>query len=504
VRIHFAGVDQISSDTNSPGFTNEFACTEARVLENQTLEKLSRAPGGWFKSKIPAGAVDGSAQLRPLLDDFIKSEWVLEMRGATDSPEYALAIHLDDARARFWGTNLQNLLESWTKISVQNLSNGWELKKDLPPNLFRFVRAGDWVVIGCGQDELPLADEWIQSGMASSHEAGWLSVLVDWHRLGQVFPALAGFDFPLTSMQARGINGNILLNGKFELSQPLPPLENWQVPTNLVHQPLSSFTAARGFGPWLQNQSWGGLFGLLPGLDQLYSWTLASGPMQAYTAFPVSNATNALARIDQNLTAETNWQKHLLINFQKIVTTNRISWQGFPFINPEIQALRKTNGDFLLADVFPMPPFGRMAPTNLYGAFERDNVVFYHWEITATRLGALPELTQFFLLLTKHRQFEENSAAGRWLNRIGPTLGNNVTEVVQTGPAELTFTRTGAAGLTGAELMALANWLEAPNFPGCDLSPPPRPRLHHGHEKTLSAPVPATSGPPAAMPPNPH
>ena len=503
LRIHFAGADQISSNTNSLAFTNEFASTEAHALESQTLDKLSRAPGVWFKSKLPAGAGDGSAQLRPLLDDFLKSEWVFEMRGRTDSPEYALAIRLDDAGARLWETNLQNLLESWTKITVQNISNGWELKKDLPPNLLRFDRTNGWVIIGCGQNELPLADEWVQSGMTSSHEPGWLSVLVDWQRLGQVFPALAKFDFPATSMQAIGMNGNFLVNGKFELSQPLPALDQWQIPTNLIHQPLSSFTAARGFGPWLQNQSWARLFGLSPEPNQLYSWTLASGPMEGYTAFPVPNATNELTQIDQNLTANTNWQKHFLITFQKTVTTNRISWQGFPFISPEIRALQEANGDFLLMDVFPIPPFGRPVPSELYEAFRRDKVVFYHWEITAPRLKALPELTQFALVLTKHRQFEMNSAAGRWLSAIGPTLGNSVTEAEQTGPSELTFTRTAPAGLTAVELIALANWLEAPNFPGCDLSLPSHARPH-GHVKTLSAPVPVPAGVAAPMPPKPH
>src|SRR5258708_7363867 len=88
-RIHFLGGDKISTDTNSVAFTNEFCSAEARALENQTLDKLSRTPFAWFKSKMPAGAGDGTAQLRPLLDDLLKSEWIFEIRdGANDSPEY--------------------------------------------------------------------------------------------------------------------------------------------------------------------------------------------------------------------------------------------------------------------------------------------------------------------------------------------------------------------------------------------------------------------------------
>ena len=87
-RIHFAGAEKISSDTNSAAFTNEFCSAEAKALENQTLDKLSHFPSNWLKEKIATGAGDGAAQWRPLLDDLLKSEWIFEMRDATSgSPE---------------------------------------------------------------------------------------------------------------------------------------------------------------------------------------------------------------------------------------------------------------------------------------------------------------------------------------------------------------------------------------------------------------------------------
>ena len=111
-RIHFLGGDMIGADPAHSAFTNEFCSAEARVLESQTLDKLSRAPGGWFKSKLAPGAGDGAAQLRPLLDDLLKSEWIFEMRDATNgSPEYALAIRLNPDRAQVWSTNLAALLQ---------------------------------------------------------------------------------------------------------------------------------------------------------------------------------------------------------------------------------------------------------------------------------------------------------------------------------------------------------------------------------------------------------
>lgn len=489
--IHFAGPPDISKDTNFADVKNIFCSTQAVALESQTLDKLALTPGVWLKDKLPTGAADGSAQLRPLLDDFLKSEWFFEVRDGAASPDYALAIRLDDKRAQLWQTNLRALMESWTKISATNIPGGWELKKDLPPNLLRVVRAGDWLVIGCGQDELPLADEWAQGNLPQNN-GSWLSADLDWPLLAQHFPALAKFDFPKIQMRVAGTNHTLLVTGKLNLSEPLPALGAWAVPTNIIHQPLTSFTAARGFETWLTNQSWGSRFILSPEPNQLFVWSLAGMPLQTFIAVPVTSATNALAQLGQNFNADTNWQPHLMSPFGLSITNNRISLPGVPFIAPEILALHERTGDILFGDAFPNPPFGKLPPSEIFAPLSQDNLVFYHWENSPARLTALPQLTQLALLLTRHRQLGQNSAAFQWLNSITPKLGASVTTVTQTGPAELTFSRTANSGLTAVELIALANWLEAPNFPGCDLSlSSSKFRLLHKPMKKLGAPAPA-------------
>ena len=105
------------------------------------------------------------------------------------------------------------------------------------------------------------------------------------------------------------------------------------------------------------------------------------------------------------------------------------------------------------------------------------NLVYYHWEATTGRLKELPQLSQLLLVLSRHEQVNAESAAGKWLDRIEPALGNAVTEVTQTAPNELAFKRTAPGGLTAIELIAFADWLEAPQFPAFDLRlPPPRVR----------------------------
>jgi hypothetical protein len=502
-RVHFAGAEQISADTNAVAFTNLWCSPEAQALREQTLNKLSRAPYNWLKQKMSANLDDGAGQLRPLLDDLLDAEWFLQIRDATNgSPEFALAIRLNAGRAQLWQTNLGNVLEAWTVMSMEKIQNGWELKKHLPPNLIRFVRVGDWVVFGLGQDKLPLNDELVRRVLAEKRPApaeknNWLTADLDWPRLARWLPSLSAVDLPEMRWQAVGRDGNLHLDGRLIFPQPLAmTLEKWRMPTNTIHQPFVSFTAARGIAPWLEKQNWAQPYKISPVPNQMFVWAMAQMPLQTFAAVPVPDGKEALKELEQKMSANTNWQSHLMMRLTMVVTNNRISWIGMPFIVPSLEALHEPSGDFLVAGFFPNGPKTKPLSPEPFLRLAQSNLVYYHWEITADRLKQLPNLTQLALMVTRHRQLNVQSAAGKWLNRVGPTLGNTVTEVTQTAPNELSFTRKAPGGLTAVELTALANWLEATNFPGCDLRlPPPL------HPLKLNRPPPQIPGAPPMQTP---
>jgi len=480
-RIHFTGAERISADTDAVAFTNLWCSPEAQTLREQTLDKLSRAPGAWLKSKIIAGAGDGAAQLRPLLNDLLRAEWIFEVRDTTNgSPEYALAIRLNADRAQLWRTNLATVMQMWSGIPVaQGQPGNWELKKHLPPNLISFERHGDWVVIDCGQNELLLRDEILEPFLKTRlvvAETNWLTANLDWPRLARWFPSLSVVDLPETRWQAVGRDGNLHLDGRLIFPQPLAlTLEKWRMPTNTIHQPLVSFTAARGIAPWLEKQNWAQPYEISPVPNQVFIWALAALPLQTFAAVPVPDGKKALKELEQKMSAHTNWQSHFMMPVTMAMTNNQISWRGIPFVAPNLRALHEPSGDFLFAGVFPNGPKTKPLPPELFAQLDRTNLAYYDWEITGERLKLLPQLTQLTLMVTRHRQLNVQSAAGKWLNQVGPTLSNTVTEVTQTAPNELSFTRKAPGGLTAFELTALANWLEATNFPGCDLRrlPPP-------------------------------
>ena len=502
-RIHFAGAEKISADTNSAAFTNFFCSAEARALRNQMLNKLSRFPYAWFKNRI-AGTNDGAAQLRPLLDDLFQSEWLLEIRDtANGAPESALAIRLNTDRAQLWQNNIAGVLQSWTRLAPEKTSNGWLMKKDLPPNLVRFERRGDWVVIDCGQNELLLGDEilkpLVKTGTAAM-ETNWLTVDLDWPRLARWFAPLKEFDFPKVELQFVGRDGNLWSKGKFILAQPLPQLEKWRMPTNVIHQPFVSFMAVRDIGPWLERQSWARPYAIQPLPDQFFVWALPGIPLQTFIAAPVPDARAALVQLDAKLSPIFNADSQKLFTPVTIVlTNNEIDWHGMPFADPFVRTWHEPAGDFLFGGFFPNTPRSQPLPPELFQQLNKPNVVYYQWEMTGERLKELPPLTQLMLLITRYKQLDPNSAAHNWLNHIQPALGPGVTVLTQTGPNELNFLRKSRCGLTAIELMAIGNWLEAPNFPGCDLRiPQPSPRLRQSH--IPGAPVRPAPAPP--MPPH--
>ena len=508
-RIHFAGADQISGDTNHLAFTNLFCSVEALALENQTLDRLSRTPGAWFKSKIAPGAGDGAAQLRPLLDDLLKSEWIFEMRDTTNgSPEYSLSIRLDDQRAKLWQDNLKNITESWTKNQVKPTPKGWFIQTEQASNLVFCVRDTNRLEVHWSKYNRPIkpgffdeADDNISNAglrlsflnKETSSETNWLTADLDWPRLAKIFPALTEFDFPKIQMQVIGRGGNLQLTGRLALAQPLPPLEKWRLPASTIHQPLISFTAVRGAGPWLSRQSWMQPLEIQPQPDQLFIWALARVPFQTFAAEPVPDAKAALARLDQGLSANTNWQGHFISPFTLTMTNDEIALRGMPLITPNVQAVREPAGDFLVGGFFSNPSKSKPLPPELFAPLSRSNLVYYHWEVTAERLKELPQMSQLALMLTRHRQLDAQSAAGKWLDRVTPALGSTVTEVMQTAPDELAYKRTAPGGLTAIELLAFANWLEAPRFPAFDLRLP-APRVRPGR-KPVSLPLPPPAAP---------
>jgi hypothetical protein len=453
-QIHFAGAQKISADAQANAFTNEFCSVEALALRAQTATKLAGWLAGWLQTNLTTTVADGPAKLRPLFDDLQTSEWFLEARAtAGGRPEVAVAIKLEPARAQLWQANL---------------------KPFFPAAAFK--SAGGWLIFDSDPALLKLGDRLAQQ--VSAPPAGWFDLDVNWPRLAQWYPELKELALPETQCTITAPDTDFRINGKFSFAQNLAlNLEPWRVPTNTVQFPFNSFTAVRGFASWLQSQKWAQPYQILPPPNELFTWSLPWHPLETYAAVPVPDAKSALAQIYAKLApaiAAANTRSDFMLPVGPEWTNGEVVFTGVPYLGLKLRALSEPAGQFLHLEMFPKAGHRTPLPPELFQRLATKNLVFYHWEMSSNRIPQLLHLSQLGLAITKHKQLAAESAAFKWLQKIGPGFGSTDTEITQTGPAEFTFARKTPGIFTGAELYTLANWLEATNFPGCDLKLPPR------------------------------
>jgi hypothetical protein len=474
-RVHFAGGDTVAANPNYGPLKNVWSSPAALAMKAQTLDKLDHFLDVWLRQQI-APNMGNAPQVRPLLADLVASEWQLDLyQPAGDTVEFSLAVRLGNARTQAWLATLTPMVSAWNKTS--------------PAHHGQLQHSGNWLFLQLGNSSVPAPAAAI-AGLGDQ----WLKAEVDWVRLATLFPALRNFDLPHTRLEVTGRAGNFEINGDLTLSQPLPPLEKWQFPTNTIHSPFISFTAVRGISDWLKQQPWAASLGISPLPNQLFAWVMPSIPYQTYAAMPLAAAPAALPKIDEVLTADLQAAKadspdSPYRHFNLSETVDQVSLSGLPLLAPYIQAVHEASGEFLLAGFFPNSPRGKPVPAPLLARLDEPGLVYYHWEATAERMKLFPRLYQLLLAMTRHYQVEATSPPGKWLAEVVTNLGPTVTVAVEKSPTELDFTRQAPAGLTAIELVALASWLQAPDFPGCDLRMPP-PRIHPHHPPGTKAPVP--------------
>ncbi|HTB85885.1 MAG TPA: hypothetical protein VK742_19735 [Candidatus Sulfotelmatobacter sp.] len=469
VRIHFAGGDAVAMDKNYSAFNNEFSSAEALALRRQAADKLAPWLAGWLQAK--AGAGTSAENLRPLFDDLQSSEWFFEAHTSAGKPSGYFAIKLDPARLQLWKANLKS-----APFEIDD-SRGW-----------LFCLFGDTVgKLGDLQIPPPLA--------------GWLECDVNWPELGRWYPGVKALDLPETKFSVSAAAGQFHIIGRFYFLQNLAGrFDPWQIPVNEIHQPLTSFTAVRGFAPWLAGQDWARAWQLSPPANQLFIWSMSGMPFQTFAAVPLNDSMAALNRLYQNLQpalAAENARKRFVDPFKLSLESNRLIVAGAPIVTPEITAQHDPAGDLLFASTFPNAMHGRPLPPELSQALARPNLLYYHWEMTAPRFPALLQYSQLALMLTAHAQMNVQSVASKWAQISYPAPGITTTEITQTAPDQLTFTRNAPAGFTALEFFALASWVDAPEFPHCTLELPSlSERMKMLRAKRMHAQPPGSPAPP--------
>jgi hypothetical protein len=275
--------------------------------------------------------------------------------------------------------------------------------------------------------------------------------------------------WPTMSVAVTGDGQSIRTSGKLNFPRPLAlELEPWNIPTNLVREPLIGFTAIRGVRSWLAPlKTWSDLQLSAPP-NQFYFWALQGIPFQTYFAAPRPDASNQVSRLSDFLMLKGNpWlATNGTGNFARSAGSDGVTLTGLPFMALSFQSVASDGGAFIFGGLFPSPGTNQPPPAALLVTVSSwTNLVFYDWEITQPRVTAWISILQILRLVSHKAQLPPDSAGMAWLTAAAPRLGNCVTVVTKTGPGQLSFLRQSGAGLTALELHLLADWLESPRFP---------------------------------------
>ncbi|MEJ0089550.1 MAG: hypothetical protein WDM80_07375 [Limisphaerales bacterium] len=516
--IHWLGKHELGYEATAFFFMRIWNLPQAVQLEKQTLTKLATTPGQW----LPNGTHLTTDVVKPLwmlLNDLVQQESYLEIRAATNSvaatpsspglavvgevgretsqlstlnsqPSFTFAIRLNPAQTESWLTNLPAVLQPLTGARVLNnpMDHTWSLKTTNVLNVIRLAHVGEWTVLSAGPEQNSLAGEIVarirRDGVpfVSSGTNLWLEAAVDFPRLAQVFsnvaatpsspsffvPSVLNSQFSTLNFSITGDGGTVIERARLEFARPFStPLEPWRLPVELMHEPLTSFTAMRGLQSNLNDWAFWRDLEMDTAPDQLFTWSLGGSPYQIYLAAPSTDARSQVVTLSNHLLQNANpWlATNGYISFDRAADGNGVTWGNLTDIKPFIKSAGSDG--WLLAGLLPdtnnaaaPPPAGL-----IQDVLRRTNLVYYDWEVTGPRLQPALQVAQTVRQVTRRPELAMDSAGINWLAMLIPRLGTSVTLVNRTGPTELTFYRRSTLGFNAVELHLLADWLESPQFP---------------------------------------
>ena len=143
------------------------------------------------------------------------------------------------------------------------------------------------------------------------------------------------FNSQPSSSSVTGAGTNVLMQGTADFSQPLAlDLKPWNIPTNLIDEHLSSFTAIRGLQPWLASSPFWTNLQIGPPPDQICFWAMPGLNMLSYFAAPLPEASNKVYRLtDLVLRNQYRWfPTNGLSKFERSAAFNGLEWKGLPYM----------------------------------------------------------------------------------------------------------------------------------------------------------------------------
>lgn len=472
LRWSFAGTKELAANKNLKVFNSIRELPESAAMRDAVATNLARAAANRFlargssnapvKVKVPGGnaapipAADGTAALiQPLIADLIQHEsrFQMDTRGAQDA-DWFLAVRLPENRVSAWSKHLTQLtLHSGMKGAAENQGN-WTATRD--NYKLSFSRSKDWTLIqgGFGGLETPGAKAFRDSlGKRSGKSV--LDLEVNAPLLGKIWSAPQLAHYPKFTVRAEprdeGFHSELYLDYPQDLG--IKP-EKWNVPADMIHDPLIGFTAIQGIRKKLESSEKFKALGAKQTPNQAFLWSQGISPFSVGIAAEVQNPgvviTNA-ARVAAGMKLPTG-------NVELATNRTALLWMGLPIVVPYLEPGPASHSSFVTAGLFPVKAHkDKPAPKELLAQLDQKNLVYYDWEITSERIQQWIPIWQLYYLVGGHALPNNGAPSSRFLQSLKTQIGNTITEGTLESPRRIKFTRQSHIGATALELVLLAH-----------------------------------------------
>lgn len=469
--LHFAGLGHIATNAGSAKLNTLLNTAEAVAARKQIHDRLAvTLPHTLFGAT--ATNTNGSALLRPLLDELAASKFLFETHDPAGGT-WMLTVFLDANQRARWSTNLWQAAGS-TPVALPPIGPGtsaWSVKT-ANGHLLTVASFDDCLMVSKSAPNTPLPAN-PAPGKHPALSANLVDLTADLARLQRALDLPKSAAWPRLSVSITAKSDALRSEATLKFANAAPwKLDAFRLPTNSVRDPLISFTAVQGFGEWLARQPEFKEWELKSTPNQFFTWARSDVPYNLLAAAPMPDASNTVVHAAPHAlhTLGTNVQAARLGRITFATNRTEIGWVGMPILVPFVRPAPEPGNDFLLfgsmAGIIPMGPNTNPPPAELLNQFlPRTNLVYYDWEITEAKLAQWMPIFQLTAMLSPTPSFPGAAAANQWLRAVSPKLGNTITEVTAVSPTELKAVRRSDLGLTAIELAWLARWLDNPAFP---------------------------------------
>lgn len=469
-RLHFAGLQHISTNASSAKLNTLLQSPEAIAARRQIHDRLAvTLPETLFGTG--SARTNRSALLRPLLDDLAASKFLFEAhdeRAAT----WMLTVFLDAEQRAKWSTNLWQAAGA-QPVALPSVTKGsiaWGTKT-AGGHLLTLAAFDDCLMITKSAVGAPATGTPVGQHPALSTNV--VDLMADLSRLQAALDLPKSVAWPLFSVSVTAKGETLRSEATLKFASAVPwKLAAFNLPTNSVRDPLISFTAVQGFGDWLAHLPEFKDWELKSTPNQLFTWARSDVPYNLLAAVPMADASNTVVHAAPHAlhTLGTNVAKAGVGRIAFTTNRTEIGWVGMPILVPFVRPAPEPGNDFLLfgsmAGIIPTGPNTNPPPADLLNQFlPRTDLVYYDWEITEAKLAQWVPIFQIATMLSPNPTFPGASTANQWLRAVSPKLGNTITEVTALSPTELRAVRRSDLGLTAIELTLLSRWLDNPAFP---------------------------------------